>query len=276
MRGGTGTTETGRNEGRGGVAVPGRLPMVLVGLAAGLLSGLFGVGGGVLLVPALVAVLGLDHRRAAATSLVAILPTSVVGALTYGLRGQVSLVAAVILLAGTLVGAQVGAWLLHRLPARVLPWTFASFVVLVLVSQQVVPPVRHADLTLDPVRVVALVVVGLAAGVLSGLVGVGGGVVVVPGLEAVVGLGDLLARGTSLAVMVPTAVSGAVAHLRRGHADLATAVVTGLASSAASPVGALLAAHVPPGPTSWMFSAFLVVVAVLVLRRSPGRSTASR
>lgn len=250
--------------------------MVLVGLVAGLLSGLFGVGGGVLLVPALVGVLGLDHRRAAATSLVAILPTSVVGALTYGLRGQVSVVAALVLLVGTLVGAQVGAWLLHRLPTRVLPWTFAVFVVLVLVSQQVVPPVRHADLVLDPVRVVALVVVGLAAGVLSGLVGVGGGVVVVPGLEAAVGLGDLLARGTSLAVMVPTAVSGAVAHLRRGHADLATGVVTGLASSVASPVGVLLAAQVSPEVTSWMFSVFLVVVALLVLRRSSGRSTSSR
>ena len=61
--------------------------------------------------------------------------------------------------------------------------------------------------------------VGLLAGILSGLVGVGGGAVIVPGLELVVGVGDLMARGTSLLVMIPTAIAGTRSNARHGVVD---------------------------------------------------------
>ncbi|WP_415504606.1 sulfite exporter TauE/SafE family protein, partial [Actinomyces slackii] len=108
----------------------------LVGAGAGLLSGLFGVGGGIVLVPALVVVLGLDQRRAAATSLVAIMPAALVGALSYGLRGEVSLIAAALLVLGSLLGTQIGVRLLHRLPTRALSWVFVAFIIVVLIGQR--------------------------------------------------------------------------------------------------------------------------------------------
>ncbi|WP_338063928.1 sulfite exporter TauE/SafE family protein [Actinomyces ruminis] len=98
--------------------------IVLMGLGAGFLAGLFGVGGGLVIVPALMAFAGMDQRHAAATSLVAIVPTSIVGAVSYGVQGQVSLVAAVFLIIGSLIGAQIGVRLLRTLPARILPWIF--------------------------------------------------------------------------------------------------------------------------------------------------------
>ena len=127
-------------------------PVLLTGAAAGFLAGLFGVGGGLVIVPALMAALGMDQRRAAATSLAAIVLTAAVGSVSYGLRGQVHPLAAAVLVAGSLVGAQIGTRLLRRLPAAALPWVFVAFVGFVVVSQQLHAPVREAALVLDAPR----------------------------------------------------------------------------------------------------------------------------
>ncbi|MDO4900883.1 MAG: sulfite exporter TauE/SafE family protein [Actinomyces sp.] len=251
------------------MSTPRRWPaIVLMGLGAGFLAGLFGVGGGLVIVPALVAFAGMDQRRASATSLVAIVPTSIVGAVSYGLQGQVSPAAAVFLIVGSLAGAQLGVRLLHTLPGRVLPWVFVAFVIIVIVSQQVMVPVRDAGLTLTPASGAALVGVGLVAGVVSGLVGVGGGAVIVPGSQLAVGIGDLLARGTSLVVMLPTALSGSFTNVRRGVADLRVGLVVGAASAAASPLGSVAAGLVSPRTGSILFSLFLVYVIFSTLVRA--------
>lgn len=242
--------------------------IVLMGLGAGFLAGLFGVGGGLVIVPALMAFAGMDQRHAAATSLVAIVPTSIVGAVSYGVQGQVSLVAAVFLIGGSLTGAQIGVRLLRTLPARILPWIFVAFAVFVIISQQIMVPVRDAGLTLTPASGAALIGVGLVAGVLSGLVGVGGGAVIVPGAQLAVGVGDLLARGTSLVVMLPTALSGTITNLRHGIADLRVGVVVGVASATASPLGSVVAGLVSPRTGSVLFNLFLVYVIVSTLLRA--------
>ncbi len=87
-----------------------------IGLIAGLLSGLFGVGGGTVIVPLLVLVLGFDQRIAAGTSLAAIVPTATVGVISYAIHDSVAWIPALLLAAGAVVGAQLGTWLLPRLP----------------------------------------------------------------------------------------------------------------------------------------------------------------
>lgn len=247
------------------------LLVLATGLAAGFLSGLFGVGGGLVIVPALRTLLGMDQRRAVATSLAAIVVTAAVGACTYAARGQVSLAACVLVGAGSLAGAQLGTWLLRHLPHRLLPWIFVGFTLTVVVSQQLRVPVRDAALDLDVLRAAALVAVGVVAGVLAGLVGVGGGSVVVPGLELVAGTGDLLARGTSLLVMVPTALTGTWSNLRHGLVDPCTGVLVGAAAALAAPLGVHVAAWVSPATGSLMFSGFLVCVVLSMLARERAR-----
>jgi uncharacterized protein len=250
-----------------------RVPvLVAIGVVAGVLSGLFGVGGGVIVVPALMAFAAMDQRAASATSLVAILPAAVVGAVTYALQGEVHWLAALTLAVGSVVGAPIGARLLRALPVRVLPWIFVGFIVVVLASLFASVPTRGGDVHYGPVEAFALLGIGLLAGILSGLVGVGGGVVVVPGLEVVLGAGDLLAKGTSLLTIVPTSVSGTVANLRRGAVDVRTGIVIGVAAAVASPFGAVIARAVDPDVGRWLFAAFLVVVAVIVVVRSRRRA----
>ena len=97
--------------------------LVIVGMIVGLLSGMFGIGGGTVIVPALVW-LGLSQRHAAATSMLAIVPTSISGVISYAHNGNVDWVAAALLFVGMFAGGQFGSWLLSRLPELVLRWVF--------------------------------------------------------------------------------------------------------------------------------------------------------
>src|SRR6478735_1372153 len=99
--------------------------VVLVGLAAGFLSGLFGVGGGILIVPALVLLLGFDQRLAHGTSLAAVLPIALASLASYGLAGEVDVAVGSLLAIGAVAGAVIGTNILHRLPHDVLALAFS-------------------------------------------------------------------------------------------------------------------------------------------------------
>ena len=105
-----------------------------VGAAAGLLSGMFGVGGGILMVPAMVLLFGFGQHRAQATSLAAIVPIAAVGAFVFGRAESVDLVAALLLTAGSLMGVQGGARLMHRLSDERLSQIFGAFLVVVALA----------------------------------------------------------------------------------------------------------------------------------------------
>src|SRR6478736_8835083 len=152
------------------------LTCVGIGLLAGLMSGLFGVGGGTVIVPLLVLVLGFDQRFAAGTSLAAIVPTATVGVISYAIHGSVAWIPALILAAGAVAGAQIGTWLLPRVPLTVLRWAFVGFLAAVIVSMFLVIPSRDAELPLTVPTVIGLIVLGLITGVLAGILGVGGGI----------------------------------------------------------------------------------------------------
>ena len=106
--------------------------LAAIGLGAGILSGLFGIGGGIVMVPALVLV-GLGQHRAQATSLAAIVPIALVGAALFGRADSVDVGAAIVLSAGSLVGARAGALLMHRLSEVLLARVFAGLLVAVAV-----------------------------------------------------------------------------------------------------------------------------------------------
>jgi uncharacterized membrane protein YfcA len=100
-----------------------------IGFGGGVLSGLLGVGGGVVMVPLLVLWAGYRQRVAHAVSLGAIIPISVAGIATYGVAGEVRWLQALGLAAGSIVGAQLGAGLLARIDERLLKVVFGTFLV---------------------------------------------------------------------------------------------------------------------------------------------------
>ncbi len=264
----------GGSPGRDRASPTGRLLRLWgIGLAAGVFSGLFGVGGGLIVVPGLVAVLGLDHRRAVGTSLLAIAPAVLASLASYSVTGSVDLVVGGLLALGAVFGAQAGSWLLHRVSRRVAQGVFLAFVVAMAVQLLVVVPDRAAVIALDPVRAAGLVGLGLVAGTLSAVLGIGGGGVVVPVLMFAFGLGDLAAKGASLVMMVPTLASGLWASLRRHSVDVRTGMVVGTAALLTGPLGSLLAHSIPAQGAAWLFAAFLVFVGGSMARQvlRPGR-----
>lgn len=238
------------------------LAFVAIGLIAGLLSGLFGVGGGTVIVPLLVLLLQFDQRRAAGTSLAAIVPTAAVGVISYAMSGSVAWIPALILAAGAVVGAQIGSRLLPRISQTALRWGFVAFLVVVIVSLFVVIPSRDAVFELTWFSGIGLVLLGLVTGVIAGLIGVGGGVVVVPVMMLVFGISDLVAKGTSLLMMIPTAVSGTIGNLRHRNVDLVAAGTIGLAACTTTALGAWLATLIDPQTGNLLFATYLVVITV--------------
>ena len=103
--------------------------LVAIGLLGGVLSGLLGVGGGIVMVPLLVLWAHYGQRDAHAASLGAIIPISIAGIVTYGIAGEVKVGPAVALTIGSVCGARVGAGMLARLDERVLKSVFGLFLV---------------------------------------------------------------------------------------------------------------------------------------------------
>ena len=111
--------------------------LLAIGLVGGVLSGLLGVGGGIVMVPLLVIWAGYAQRDAHAMSLGAIVPISIAGVLTYGIAGEVRLPEALALTVGAVGGARVGAGLLSRLGDRPLKLAFGSFLLAVAILMAV-------------------------------------------------------------------------------------------------------------------------------------------
>ena len=105
--------------------------LVAIGLAAGFLGALFGVGGGIVVVPALVVLCGFATRDATATSLTAVFITGVAGSITYALHGEVKPGAAAIVGLPAIVGVIAGTAVQQRIPVRQLTYGFAVLLVAV-------------------------------------------------------------------------------------------------------------------------------------------------
>jgi hypothetical protein len=108
---------------------------------------------------------------------------------------------------------------------------------------------------------------GLAAGVMSGLFGVGGGILFVPALVAL-GLGQLDAQGTSLLAILPTVAAGTWNQRRYGNLRVRTAIVVGLASIVGVEVGARIVLELPESAVRRLFAVLLFAVAAQLLWRA--------
>jgi uncharacterized membrane protein YfcA len=252
-------------------ARPNPFLLVAVGAAAGFLSGLFGIGGGTIIVPALVLWLAVAQKTATGTSTASILPTAVVGTISYGINGDVDWIAAVCLAVGVFIGAQFGSALLARLKVGTIQWSFMVFLLVVIISLWFVIPQRGDAMDLGIWQWLSLVLLGVLTGTLGGVLGVGGGIIVVPVLMFFFGASDLVAKGTSLAMMIPGSISGTVANVRRGNVDLFAALIVGLAACVLVPVGVLVANSIEPLWANIAFSAYLaIILGQMLVRRLRG------
>jgi uncharacterized membrane protein YfcA len=237
------------------------MQLALTGVCAGIVAGFFGIGAGTISVPVLVA-LGYSQRSAAATSLLAIVPCAASGVVTYMTSGNVDYLTAALLAAGMVAGAQIGTMLLAGLPELTLRWGFVGFMAAIGAVNFLLVPTRDGAIHLDVPTGVAVACIGIATGVLAGLIGIGGGVVVVVALTFMFGVSDITARGTSLLMMIPGAVSGSVRNIKGGLTDVRAGLIIGFVAVAFTPLGKHLVTGISPRAAAVSFGVYLAVIVV--------------
>ena len=261
------------------------------GALVGFSLGLTGGGGAIFAVPLLVFGLGVPAREAVGVSLLTVGSTSLVGFLQRAWRGMVEFPTGLLFATAGMIGAPLGAWLADRIPEAMLLGLFAVLMLVIavrmwrkagdsaarlpVIMDENAGPTCQRDpegkLRLTSQCAMLLGLVGLGAGVLSGLFGVGGGFIIVPALVMFSNMGMQRAIGTSLLVITLVSVSGAASHLLAGK-DLS--VTTAGVFTAGSMVGLFVGswlAHRLAGPVlQKVFAAAIVVVALYVALRTLG------
>ena len=238
------------------------------GLCAGILSGLLGVGGGIVLVPFLVLALAWQQKPAQATALVLVAMAALAGVIGYAVAGDVAWLPALFILAGGLAGAWLGAILVQRIHAHWLQVAFGLVLIAAAVrlAWPTAPPVEIASAPdLTPTLAAVFVLSGLVMGTLSALFGIGGGIALIPILVALLGFDQKLAAGTSLAVMVPIALLGALRLSRPGLTQWSVGVRIGLGGIVGGVLGAQLALRLPTDVLAVAFAVLLVIVAARMM-----------
>ena len=244
---------------------------MIVGLAAGLLGGLFGVGGGLIIVPGLVSLAGMDRRLAHGTSLAATLPIAAASLITYVSHGNVDWAVAFFLAIGAIAGAVVGTTLLHVIPKNVLIIIFV-ITVLATATRLAISTDSTGRSELTVAMALLLVVIGLLTGTLAGLLGIGGGVIMVPAMVVILGMVPVVAKGTSVAVIVPTAIMGTIRNRKKANVDIRVAAVVGGFGALSAVVGGTISDRMSDQVSNIMFALLLVFVAItqlLSLRSKP-------
>lgn len=244
--------------------------LLVIGLVAGVLSGLFGIGGGLLIVPALTLFMAFSAKTAVATSLAALLlPVGIFAVLEYHRKGLLDLRASLLIAVGLFTTTLVGAQITLALPDTLFKQAYGVFVIIMGLrllgvfargaSSQ--PPSASQGVDPEPLSAWKLLILGLIAGILSGMFGIGGGIVIVPALMAFFGVEQKRAVGTSLgALLLPVGLPGVLGYYAAGELNLAAAVPVAIGLAIGALGGARIAIGLDPKTMRRMYGIFLLIV----------------
>lgn len=242
--------------------MPQLLLELALGFGIGLSLGLLGGGGSILTVPALVYLVGQTPHGAVETSLAIVGANSALGASFHGAQGTLNWRVAVFFGGAGMVTAYLAANLSHRFAPAALLVTFA--VLMLVIAAVMLTPRANAGDAPRPTPAWVSVASGAGVGVLTGLLGVGGGFLIVPALVMLVGLPMPQAVGTSLVIITMNSAAGLLGHLGN-PLDWNLMLVFTAAGLAGAFTGARLAGRLPAARLRQAFAALVVVLAVFLL-----------
>ncbi len=247
----------------------------VLGVIAGIASGMFGIGGGVVIVPALTILAGLSITQAVGTSLAALLmPVSILAVIQYYRAGKLKIWVAAPVAIGLIGGGIVGAELALSLPTTLLQqlygvfliyagWRFAEPRKWIAEIRKTAPPAPPTPEANVQVAWYILLALGLGAGVLSGMFGIGGGIVIVPALVTFLKFDQKLAVGTSLgALLLPVGLGAVFSYYNEGVIEILTAVLVAAGLVVGAFVGARVALQLPEKTIKRLYGLFLFAVAL--------------
>jgi uncharacterized membrane protein YfcA len=231
---------------------------VLIGVALGLLGG----GGSILTTPILLYAMHLPAKEAIATSLVVVGTTSAAAVISHARAGNVEWKTGLVFGGAGMAGAFGGGLIAGYIPDQVLLLLFAA---MMLATSVAMFRGRKEGGETRAQAVWKIVLDGLVVGVVTGLVGAGGGFLVVPALTLLGGLPMRKAVGTSLLVITLKSFAGYAGHAAHVDIDFELAATVSAAAVVGSVFGGLLAQRIPPEALRKGFAGFVLVMAVFVI-----------
>ena len=239
-------------------------------LAVGFVSAISGIGGGSLIVPYMILVLGFDVRVAVATSLVAIIVTSSVAASQYLKDKIVDLKTALTLEPITTIGAIIGALITTSIPPNIIKaglgfiLLYVSISMLVKALRRRSPKESLASKTGSARKTIALMV-SFLAGLLSGMFGIGGGVLKVPIMAGLLGLPIKTAVATSSFMVGLTATGGSIVYVSKGIPDPSAVAALALGIIPGAYLGAKKLERLRPRTVRLVFAFILLYAAIRLI-----------
>jgi uncharacterized membrane protein YfcA len=243
--------------------------ILVLGLTVGVLVGLLGIGGGVVLVPAMVYLLGYDQHLAQGTSLFILLPPIGLGALRqYWKNGQVDLPAGIYCAIGFLLGGYVGGRIAVPMSSRHLQGIFGFFLILSAIllwrkTQAAPKPEGQTDRadSRNPLRTLGILGIAAFCGIAAGMVGIGGGVLLVPLLGLLFGFSQHRAQGTSLVALIPpTGLLAFLTYAKAGYVSWLTGGLLIPGVFVGGILGGMLARRLNPRRMRQVFAALMFLL----------------
>jgi uncharacterized membrane protein YfcA len=249
--------------------------ITLIGIVAGIMSGLFGIGGGIIIVPTLIAFLGMDILDANATSLAAmLLPVGILGVINYYKAGYIKIKDSLIISVGLLFGSYIGAELALAVNVHLLAKFYAAFLLYVAISYINIPALigrkkEETAIQEEPLKEHSFLQfsgLGVFAGVIAGMFGKGGGLVIVPVLTKFFRYHPKAATATSLAALqLPVGLPSVIVYAKGGHLNLTFAALMACGIVAGVLVGSKLAIKLPSATFKKVYAIFLIGIAIYMV-----------
>jgi len=253
--------------------------VLLIGLIAGVMSGMFGIGGGVIIVPALIIFVGIPQTLANGTSLASLLlPVAIFAVLTYYRAKLIDIEASALIAFGLFTGVFGGAKIALNLPAKTLMQLYGLF--LLYASWRFIKPIELWQLIFKKGKndsskadsklikkpnsnAFLILLLGIIAGLFSGLFGIGGGVIIVPILITFFHYNYKIAIGTSLgALLLPVGLPGVICYGLAGQFDVLLAAPVALGLLIGAVFGANITIRLPSTIIKRLYGLFLFFIAI--------------
>lgn len=259
------------------------LALLILGVLAGILSGMFGIGGGIVIVPILTLFFSFDLPTATGTSLGALLmPVALFAVIAYYRAGKLKIPVAAAVAGGLLIGSWLGAQLAFALSVRTLQMLYGIFLIYVswrfgeprkwLAERRgEIPPAAAPAEAEANAKWYLLVMVGVVAGIASGLFGIGGGLVIVPALVGLLRFDQKMAVGTSLgALLLPVSFPAVLKYFNEGKLEAGASVLIAVGLLFGAFAGAKIALGLPSTTIKRLYAVFLLVMAIRFIAQGLG------
>jgi uncharacterized membrane protein YfcA len=246
------------------------VPLAL-GAACGWLGGVFGIGGGIIAIPVLALVFGMDQQLAQGTALVMIVPTVSLGLWRYCKRSRIDARIAFTLAGSAILCSLMAAhFATHHLDGRDLTFAFAGLLV-VLAGCLAYRVVRGTAAENAPKSAVAWQwssLIGAAGGLLSGMFGVGGATIAPPALSLFFGMSQKEAQGLALALIAPGTIASLLSYAHAGEVNWAMGFALAAGGVTSVSAGVAMAHHLPEKILRLLFCGLICTAAAMLVVHS--------